>query len=122
MALLFVVLRALLIGVYAAIGEPFGEVSTDPLTPIGLAVVSLSLAAAVPVVILTTRLAQDLPGGWILSVVGRLRWRWLLTCIGLAAVAIGAAVRAGARAARARRRDRRGLDQRRRPTARSRSR
>ncbi len=89
---LLVVVPVVLIGVYTTIGEPFGDVSTDPLTPVGLAMVTLSLAAAVPVVVLTTRLAQELPSGWIASVVGRLRWGWLLTCFGLAVVALGAAL------------------------------
>ena len=89
---LLVVVPGLIVGFYSAIGEPVGEVSTDPLTPIGLAVVTVSLAAALPVVILTTRIAQDLPPGWIVSVVGRVRWRWLLVSFGLAAVALGAAL------------------------------
>ncbi len=89
---LLVVVPVLLTGTYNGLGEPVGELSIDPLTPVGLVIVCLSLAAAVPVVIATTRLAQALPGGWVLSVVGRLRWRWLFTCVGFAAVALGAAV------------------------------
>ena len=90
---LLVVVPGLLTTTYAGIlGEPWGELSIDPLTPVGLVVVCLSLAAAVPIVIATTRLAHGLPGSWIMSVVGRLRWRWLLACIGLAAVALGAAL------------------------------
>ncbi len=89
---LLLVVPGLLVGFYATVGEPFGEVDTDPLTPMGLAVVTLSLAAAVPVVVLTTRLAQELPSGWIASVVGRIRWRWLVICFGLAIVALGASL------------------------------
>ena len=90
---LLVVVPVVLTSTYdALLGEPFGELSIDPLTPAGLVVVCLSLAAAVPIVIATTRLAQDVPAGWVLSVAGRLRWRWLLICTGLAAVALGAAV------------------------------
>jgi membrane protease YdiL (CAAX protease family) len=92
LAALLIVVPGVLVGSYAAVGEPLGEISTDPLTPIGLAFVNLTLAAAVPVVILTTRIAQQLPGGWIVSVVGRLRWRWLLLCVGLAVVALGASL------------------------------
>jgi membrane protease YdiL (CAAX protease family) len=91
-AALVVVVPGVLVGAYAAAGEPFGDDSIDPLTPVGLAVVLLSLAAAVPVVILLTRLAHELPAGLILSVVGRLRWRWFLTCVGLAALALGASL------------------------------
>lgn len=89
---LLVVVPAFLTAGYAAVGEPFGEVSIDPLTPVGLVVVCLSLAAAVPVVIATTRLAQRISAGWVMSVVGRIRWGWLLTCLGLAALALGAAL------------------------------
>jgi len=92
LAALLIVVPGVLLGVYSAIGEPAGEISTDPLTPIGLAFVNITLAAAVPVVILVTRVAQELPAGWIVSVVGRFRWRWLLTCIGLAGVALGASL------------------------------
>jgi len=89
---LLVVVPLVLTGGYNTAGEPFGELSIDPLTPVGLVIVCLSLAAAVPIVIGTTRLAHDLPGGLIMSVVGRLRWRWLLTCAGLAALALLGAV------------------------------
>lgn len=92
LAALLIVVPGVLVGSYAAAGEPFGEISTDPLTPVGLAFVNLTLAAAIPVVILTTRFAQQLPAGWIVSVVGRLRWRWLLLCIGLGVVALGASL------------------------------
>lgn len=79
-------------GVYLGVGEPFGELDTDPLTPAGLAFVTISLALVVPLVVVTTRLAHELPGGWIASVAGRIRWRWLLTCGALAAVALVASV------------------------------
>jgi membrane protease YdiL (CAAX protease family) len=92
LAALLAVVPGVLLTAYSAVGEPGGEISTDPLTPAGLAFVNLALAAAVPAVVVATRLAQELPAGWILSVVGRLRWRWLLTCGGLGLVAIGASV------------------------------
>jgi membrane protease YdiL (CAAX protease family) len=91
-AALLIVVPGVLVGLYSAVGEPFGEVSTDPLTPIGLAVVTVSLAAALPVVILTTRVAHELPAGWIVSVAGRVRWRWMLITFGLAVVALGASL------------------------------
>lgn len=82
----------LLISPYVGAGEPVGELSLDPLTPAGLAVVCVSLAVLTPVVIATTSVLNGLRGGWVASVVGRLRWRWLLACTGLAALALGAAV------------------------------
>jgi membrane protease YdiL (CAAX protease family) len=88
LAALLIVIPGVLVGLYNAFGEPAGEISTDPLTPVGLLFVNLTLAAAIPVVILATKLAQELPAGWIMSVVGRLRWRWLLICFGLGVVAL----------------------------------
>jgi membrane protease YdiL (CAAX protease family) len=83
---------AFLAGAYQAAGEPWGDADIDPLTPPGLALVCLSLASAVPVAIVVTRLAHDLPGRWLMSVAGRIRWRWLLTCLGLAVLALVAAI------------------------------
>lgn len=91
-AALLIVIPGFLTGAYSVVGEPFGEISVDPLTPVGLTVVLLSLAAAIPVVVLTTRLAHQLPAGWIVSVAGRFRWRWLWSCLGFAALALGAAL------------------------------
>ncbi len=89
---LLLVVPGLLTGVYDLFGEPYGEVSIDPLTPVGLVMVCLSLAAAVPVVVLATRLAQGLDGGWVASVVARIRWRWPVACAGLAILSLGAAL------------------------------
>jgi uncharacterized protein len=86
------VVPGIITGLYDGAGEPFGDFSVDPLTPVGLALVCLVLGAAVPVVVLVTRLAQQLPGGWVMSVAGRVRWRWFLTCLGLGAVALVASV------------------------------
>lgn len=77
---------------YRGLGEPFGRVSLDPLTPMGLALVCVSLAAAIPVVLVVSRVAHGLPGRWVTSVAGCVRWRWLLACIGLSVMALGAAV------------------------------
>lgn len=68
------------------------EVDTDPLTPAGLVLVNLVWALAIPVVLLVALLLHRMPGGWLASVVGRLRWRWLGTCLGLSLVALVATV------------------------------
>jgi len=79
-------------GVVAAAVAPFGgEVEIDPLTPAGLAWVTVSWAVVIPIVLVLARLVHAAPRS-TLSVVGRLRWRWLLTCAGLAALALIAAV------------------------------
>ncbi|NHA01841.1 CPBP family intramembrane metalloprotease [Nocardioides sp. W3-2-3] len=53
---------------------------------------NLSWAAAIPAVLVVAWLVHRLAPGWVVSVAGRLRWRWLLVCAGLAAVALGLTV------------------------------
>lgn len=83
-----VLVQTVLFGLYAAVGEPFGDVDVDPLTPVGLFFIAATWAAAVPAAVLVTRLVQEVGPGWVVSVVGRIRWRWFFVCLGLAAVAI----------------------------------
>lgn len=61
---------------------------TRHLTPGGLAFLNLSLAAAIPVAMVVTRVAHALRPGWLASVAGRFRWRWFLVCLGLAVLAL----------------------------------
>lgn len=63
----------------------------DP-TPLGLAYLNLSLACAIPVAWLLTRVLHGLRPGWLASVAPRIRWRWMLVCFGLAFVALFATV------------------------------
>lgn len=73
-------------------GDPSGVVtdklSGDVATPSFLALVNLGWAAAIPMVWLVAWLLHRQSPGWVASVVGRLRWRWLLACLGLALVAL----------------------------------
>ena len=48
----------------------------------------LSIAALLPVTLLAARLIQRRPAGTLSSVAGRLRWRWLLTCLPVALIAV----------------------------------
>lgn len=57
-------------------------------TPATLAYVNLSLAAAIPLAIVLSRVLHGLGPGWVASVLGRIRWRWLLVCLGLAVVTL----------------------------------
>src|SRR5690606_27199945 len=59
----------------------------DPVT--GLALTLGAIAIAIPVVYCAAALVQRRPPGTLSSVAGRLRWRWLLTCV---PVAFGAGV------------------------------
>ncbi|MGZ4455893.1 MAG: CPBP family intramembrane glutamic endopeptidase [Nocardioides sp.] len=59
----------------------------DP-TPLGLAYLNLVLASAIPVTWVLTRVLHGLRPRWLASVLPRIRWRWLLTCFGLAFVGL----------------------------------
>ncbi|WP_141012844.1 CPBP family intramembrane glutamic endopeptidase [Nocardioides sambongensis] len=64
----------------------------DPVTPVFLAVVNLGWALAIPAVFLVLFLLHRLRPGWAASVAGRMRWRWLAACLGMAVVALTATV------------------------------
>ena len=64
-------------------------------TPVTLAYINLTLACAIPVAILLTWLLHRRRPGWVASVLGRIRWRWLLTCLGLAVITLVATVAVG---------------------------
>jgi len=71
-------------------------VDTDHVTPSGLAYLNLSLAGAIPCAMFVTWAFHGLRPGWLASVLPRLRWRWLLVCLGLSVVALVATVAVGA--------------------------
>lgn len=68
----------------------------DHVTPAELAYLNVSLALAIPVAIVLSRLLHGLGAGWLTSVLGRMRWRWLLTCLGLALVTLVVTLLVGA--------------------------
>ena len=68
------------------------EVSIDPVSPAGLAWVNLGWAVAILVAALVVRQLHRLPPGTLASVVGRVRWRWLVTCLGLSVLALAATI------------------------------
>ncbi len=61
-----------------------GDPSFGPLAD--LAVGFLSIAVLLPVTLLAARWIQGRPAGGLSSVAGRLRWKWLLTCVPVAVV------------------------------------
>lgn len=61
---------------------------TSDVTPAGLAYLNLSLASAIPAAMLCSLLYHRLMPGWLASVTGRLRWRWLATCFALSLVTL----------------------------------
>jgi membrane protease YdiL (CAAX protease family) len=78
-------------------GEPVGAgldsvIDLDNVTPLGLAYVNIVLASAIPVTILINLAVHGLGPGWLLSVARRIRWRFLIACLGLSLVALIATV------------------------------
>ncbi len=63
----------------------------DP-TPVGLAYVNLVLATAIPITWWLTRWLHGLRPGWLASVAGRIRWRFMLACVGISVLALIATV------------------------------
>jgi len=100
MMLLFVQLAlivALTIGLFLLGSDDVSDdvqriLDTDHVTPGGLAYLNISLAAAIPVAILIALVLHRLRPGWLASVVGRLRWKWLVVCLGLSFVALLATI------------------------------
>lgn len=78
---------------FVAHGDTFEQamqrIAGDTVTPASLAFLNLVLASAIPtVMILTYVLHGWLRPGWVASVAGRIRWRWLLLCLGISVIAL----------------------------------
>ncbi len=82
--------------VYAAQGlsltQTQARLTGEIVTPAFLLVVNLGWALAIPAAWLVQRVLHGLRPGWLASVRPRIRWRWFLTCLGLAFVALLATV------------------------------
>ncbi|SDI77609.1 CPBP family intramembrane glutamic endopeptidase [Nonomuraea jiangxiensis] len=76
---------AAILGIPAPLA-PTGDLFGDPV--FGLVVVLLSIAPVLALVLGTAALVQRRRPGTLSSVAGRLRWSWLLSCAGLAIVAL----------------------------------
>lgn len=68
----------------------------DDVTPFGLAYLNLTLAGLIPTVLLITWWLHRLRPGWVISVAGRMRWKFFLVCFGLSFVALVATLVVGA--------------------------
>ncbi|KRF17807.1 abortive infection protein [Nocardioides sp. Soil797] len=60
----------------------------DDVTPYGLAYLNLTLAGLIPTVLLVTWWLHRLRPGWVISVVGRMRWKFFVACLGLSLIAL----------------------------------
>lgn len=69
--------------------------SSNP-TPASLLYVDLVLASLIPVAILLSWVLHQIPPRWLLSVAGRIRWRLLFACLGMAFLALVATLIVGA--------------------------
>ncbi len=90
----FVVLAGFSVG-YAVTGTDLDIdrlIDTDQVTPAGLAYVFLVLASAIPVTWAISRVLHGLRPRWLSSVTPRIRWRWFVACLGIAALALIATV------------------------------
>ncbi|CAN5326826.1 MAG: lysostaphin resistance A-like protein [Nocardioides sp.] len=65
---------------------------TTDMTPAGLAMLNVVLGSGIPIVIMLVAVIHGLRPGWVMSVVGRVRWGWLGICFGLALAALFATV------------------------------
>jgi CAAX protease family protein len=71
------------------LNQAMSHLTGDTVTPASLAFLNLVLASAIPtVMILTYVLHGWLKPGWLGSVTGRIRWRWLFICLGIAVAAL----------------------------------
>jgi hypothetical protein len=60
---------------------------SDP-TPLGLAYLNISLASAIPITWLVVRVVHGLRPAWLASVRPRIRWAYLVACLGVSVVAL----------------------------------
>ncbi|MCY7400336.1 MAG: CPBP family intramembrane metalloprotease [Nocardioides sp.] len=65
---------------------------TQEVTPTALAVVNIVLASAIPLAWLVSRTLHGLKPRWLASVAPRIRWTYLLACLGLSVMALVASL------------------------------
>jgi len=78
-------------------GRPFVDSMTDLAdladpTPLSLAYLNLTLAAAIPITWFIVKVIHEMRPAWLSSVHPRLRWRYLVACLGISVVALLATV------------------------------
>jgi membrane protease YdiL (CAAX protease family) len=85
--------------VYAVTGQGTVDVARladlEHPTPAGLAFLNVALATFIPLAMIGERFLHGIPPRWLASVHPRLRWRYLLACLGISIVALVATVIVG---------------------------
>jgi uncharacterized protein len=93
------VASALFAVVYAATGQGGVDIARladlEHPTPAGLAFLNVALATFIPLAMLGSRYLHGIPPGWLASVRPRIRWRYLLACLGVSVVALVATLVVG---------------------------
>ncbi|HSX67005.1 CPBP family intramembrane glutamic endopeptidase [Nocardioides sp.] len=84
-------IEALLAGGLDAASDPFD----DP-GPVLMGGILLGLAAAIPLVLLASWALHGVLPGFVVSIAGRIRWRYLVGCLGLSVIALMATLVVGA--------------------------
>lgn len=91
LVLSFVVVLGAVVGEAAVTGRPFLDeiiaLGEGSITAVTFLANSVSLGLLIPLTFVLSRLVGQ-RGGWISSVVGRIRWRWLLKCFGVSVAAV----------------------------------
>lgn len=67
-------------------------VDPDTFEPVGMLFVLLAVSASIPFMLAATRLVAGVSPRWLNSVAGRIRWKWLLVCMGLSVLSLGLSV------------------------------
>jgi membrane protease YdiL (CAAX protease family) len=78
--------------IYAVTGRGTVDVSRladlEHPTPAGLAFLNVALATFIPLAMIASRYLHGIPPRWLASVRPRIRWRYLLACLGVAIIAL----------------------------------
>ncbi len=93
--LLVAVVVALVTGTLDAVGPALSTPRRERSPQATLAILGASLAleaVAIPAILLAARVVGGRPAGTLSAVTGRLRWRWLVVCLGLAVPVMGVAL------------------------------
>jgi membrane protease YdiL (CAAX protease family) len=77
------------VGALLGVDDPFSDKALSPDMPLGLLATNLSIAMIIPSVLLAVLVVHRERPGWLVSVVGRMRWGLLARLFGIALVLVG---------------------------------
>lgn len=91
-ALLVLLLTMGVVALAAPAGMLEGAFADETMSVEGFALTNLFLASMIPAALLASRIAHGTGAGFVSSVLGRLRWAWMLRCAAIAVLPIAAVV------------------------------